>query len=370
MFDGVLGSPDRSKAAAFDAAAPPTHIPGAMTPEQAVREARSGEFRPAYLLLGEESYLARAALRALRESVVQGPTAAFNEDRFHAGEVAVEAALAAARTLPMMAPRRFVSLQGVERWEARGSGALDALAEYVSAPSPTTVLVLVAEKLHGQRRLVTLAKKGGFLVDCTARDRRELPVFVRDAARERGHDIASDVAQLLVELSNTDLGSLVDAVERLSLYVGPGAAIDEDAVAEVVARVRQGTVWQLVDALGRADPGAALAAFDSAFDAREGGLRLLGGIAWSVRQLAKFGAARQAGAPPEQAARAAGVAPFKAAEVDRNLRRLGPARMLRWLALLSEADSALKGSKRPDRAVVETLIVEMCRPDAVERTIR
>ncbi|MCC6524282.1 MAG: DNA polymerase III subunit delta [Polyangiaceae bacterium] len=332
-----------------------------MTPEQALSEAHEGQLRPVYLLLGEESFHARRVLAALRARAVVGPTAAFNEDRFHAGEAGAESVLAAARTVPMMAATRFVSVHGVERWETRGASALDALADYVASPVLTTVLVLVAEKLHAQRRLVTAAKKGGFVVDCSAPPRRELGAFVRDAAQRRGHAVAHDVAELVAELGASELGALDDAVERLSLYVGAGAEITEDAVTEVVARVRQGTVWQLVDALGRTDVAGALATFDAAFDPREGGLRLLGAVAWSVRQLVKFDGARRAGASEGDAARAAGVAPFKAGDVARSLKRIGPARLGRWLGLLAEADLALKGSRRPDRAVLETMLVDMCR---------
>src|SRR5262245_38080764 len=148
-----------------------------MTPDQAVAEARAGKLRPVYLVMGEERYLADEVLAALRDAAMKGNIPGFNEDKFTAGEASVDKILGAAKMLPMMGPRRLVLVRSVERWEgkkedeggdtaAREATPLDQLAEYAKAPIDTTVMVLVATKLHGQRRIVTAAKKGGFIVSC------------------------------------------------------------------------------------------------------------------------------------------------------------------------------------------------------------
>lgn len=336
-----------------------------MEPNRAIEAARVGKLLPVYLIVGEERYVVDRVVRAVRDAALSAAAAGFNDDRFQAAEADAEAVLSAARTVPMMAERRVVTLDGIERYEQRagksGASPLDALADYAADPSPSTVLLLVGTKLHGQRRLVKLAKKQDYLVSCRPLMRRELPRWISRAARERGHPMAGHVADALAELLGPDLGPVDDALERLSLYVGPEAAITEDALAQVVTRVRQDTVWQLVDALGQRRLGPALSALADAYDPRDGGLRLLGAIGWSVRQLVKYGSARRAGQPPEQAAKAAGVPPFKVKQVERNAREIPPARLAGWLERLAEADRALKGSSRPGRAVLEALLIQLCR---------
>ena len=90
-----------------------------MTPDQAIQEAKTQALRPVYLLVGEEHYLVAAVLKALREASLAGGIAGLNEDQFQAGETSVDAVLAAARTLPMLAKRRTVIARGLERWESR-----------------------------------------------------------------------------------------------------------------------------------------------------------------------------------------------------------------------------------------------------------
>lgn len=307
-----------------------------VTPAQAIAEAKSGKLRPVYLVMGEERYLADEVLVAVREATMKGGIAGFNEDKFVAGEAQVDRIVNAARQLPMMAKRRFVMVRNLDRWEGKkddeeddeGAGArdatpLDQLAEYAKAPVDSTVMLLLATKLHGQRRLVAAAKKGGFIVTCEQLARRDLPTWIEQMAQRLGHTIAPEVADLLAEIAGPELGYVADALERLSLYVGDGAPITEDAVAEVVTKVRQGSVWELVGALGQRRLDRALAALDEVFDPRDGGLRLLGAVAWSVKQLVKFESARAAGADPDEAGGGPECRPSRSARCSR---RCAPSR--------------------------------------------
>ena len=340
-----------------------------VTPAAAIAEASAGNLRPVYLLVGEESFLAAQVVTALRAAVDTGPVG-FNEDKYQAGERSIEHILDDLRTVPMMAPMRSVVISGMERWEGKaagGSAALDALAKYCAAPVDSALLVLLASKLNGSRRLMRAAKKQGFLVVCKAPSQRELGGWIRDTAKAKGHPLASGIATQLAELMGPELGPVADALERLSLYVGPGQTITADAIAAVVTRVRQETVWALVDALGARDPAAALRALHDAYDARDRGLPMLGAIAWRVRQLVKYASAAEADADPKAAAAAAGVPPFRARDLQRVVRVVGAAELGRWLLLLAEADLALKGSRRAGDAVLTTLLLDMCRrsPHAV-----
>lgn len=350
-----------------------------MTPEQLLDEVRAGTLRPVYVVVGEERLLADRVVAAIREAATKGGVAGFNEDKFTAGEAPIDSILSAAAMVPMMAPRRFVLVRGLDRWEKKAAEAdddvradkgdadalakapLDRLAEYAKDPAPSTVLLLVATKLHGQRRLVTVAKKGGFLVECAPLARRDLGAYVSRTAREKGHRIAAEAAEQLAEIAGTDLATLEDALERLSLYVGAAQPITEEAVAAVVTRVRQSTVWELVDALGRRRLDRALAALADAYDARDGGLRLLGAVSWSVRQLVKLDSALRSGLSQTEAAARAGVAPFKVAELTQTLRAMPRGTPERWMRSLAEADVALKSSRRPADAILEAMVVEMCR---------
>ena len=335
-----------------------------MTPDQAIAEARSGNLRPIYLVVGEEARLQSDVLRALREAGTRGGVAGLNEDQFTASEISSDTLLSAAKTLPMMGPKRFVLLRGLEKWEpaqAKQSSPLDALLDYAEDPSPCTVLVLSATKLDTRRRFFTRAKNGGWLVLCEPLSRNALPRWLEDAARGRGNTLAPGIAALIAELSGPDLAPCADALERVCLFAGQGAVVTEDHVAACVVRLRASTVWELVSAVGRQDLGAALQALDEVYDPHDRGLRLVGVLAWSARQLIKFESATRAGLPPPEAAKRAGAPPFKARELSEQVRRAARPVLERWLTTLASVDSDLKGgSKRPPKAILEHAIIDLC----------
>jgi DNA polymerase III subunit delta len=336
-----------------------------VTPSQAIAQARKGELLPLYLVTGEERLFRDQVVAELRAAALGGGAAAFNEDKFTAGDVAIETLLMAARTVPMMANRRFVLLRGAERWDvADGASPFDLLAEYAANPVPSTCLVVVASKMDGRRKLAVLARKHGFLVACEPLDSRALPEWISEQCAARGNAIAPDVAELLAALTGPDLSSVSDAVERLSLYVGQGAAIDEGAVGACVARVRTSDTWALVEAIGARDLGRALSCLADAYDARDKGLPLLGALAWSVRQLARYQAAVASGASLDEAARRAGVfQPYRVRELAARARLLRPSEVERWILILAEADVSLKSSRRPADSILEDMITRLCRTE-------
>src|SRR5262249_20446602 len=115
-------------------------------------------------------------------------------------------------------------------------------------------------------------------------------------------------------------------------------------------------------AVGSRDAGAALAALSRVLTSNESEIRLLSLLAWSARQLLRFGAARQQGLATAEAAKAAGAPPFKAGELEQQLRRGSSAALVAWLEALARADLDLKGgSKRTPQAVLEEAILTLCR---------
>jgi DNA polymerase-3 subunit delta len=336
-----------------------------MTPAQAIEQAKAGRLLPLYVVIGEERLLRDEVVAEIRRASLEGGVAAFNEDRFTAGEVDVDTVIAAARTVPMMARRRFVLVRAADRWETpeSDSSPFDRLAEYAARPNESTCLVLVGSKLDGRRKFVLFARKQGFVVSCDPPESRALPGWVVARCAARGHVIDPDVAELLAAVAGPQLSSVDDAIERLSLYVGPGARIDGEAVSAGVARVRTADTWALVDAVGARDLGRALKTLADAYDPRERGLPLLGALAWSVRQLARFQAALQSGASTDEAARRAGVYnAYRARELATKARAIRAKEVERWLLVLADADLALKSSRRAPDAVLEDMLTRLVQP--------
>ena len=341
-----------------------------MTPEDALRQAETGQLLPVYVVVGEERLLRDRVIAALREAALGGGLADFNEDKFTAGETDIDKVLSAARTVPMMANRRFCLIRSVERWDTAGAGEdgdssraspIEKLAQYTEEPVPTTCLVLVASGLDGRRKLMSLAKKKQLIVACDPLDDRALTEFIVKAFSGKGHKVSHDIADLLAQLAGPELGHVMDVVERLSLYVGRNGEISEDAVSACVARVRLAGTWALVDAVSARDLGNAMRLFADVYDPKDRGLPMLGALAYTVRQLARVATNIESGQGPDEAARTAGVPPFKAREIATKAKGYRSRELERWLQVLKETDLALKSSRRPADVILEDMLTRLMR---------
>lgn len=320
-------------------------------------DARAGRWQPVVVLVGSERFLADRASKLLKKAVVGEGPSGFNDDVFHGAQVVAKRVIAAARTLPMMASARYVLIRDAEDIPA---AELEALAAYVAAPSPSTCLVMVAEKLDGRSKLAKAAKSAGAWIDCEPLKGVLLERFVAGEAKRRGHALTNDAGQALLDALGNDLAAIDDAVERLSLYVGKGAPIDLAAVEASVARIRVDSIWTLVDAVAARRTPVALEAVGSLLGDREPPLKILAMVARQLRMVAKAKQALADGLRGPEMARFAGALPFKARDLEAAARKFDDEQLRMAFRALAEADVALKGSKRPPEVVMEETILALC----------
>lgn len=324
----------------------------------------AGGKAPIYLIHGEEPFLTRQAMNWLRARVLAGAVEDFNLDRFDAREsIDAERIVQAARTLPMMADRRLIWIRNAESLFAGAGDTHKPLLAYVEAPDPSSCLVFQAmDRVKKTNKLYKRIEQNGCVFESKSPPERELAGWVKTCAETRDRAIRQDAAALLVEIVGRDLAALDAAVERLALYVPPPKPIELAHVEETVPHTRVRTVWELIEAVAERDVARTLERAHQLVDQGEEPLRLLALIIYQFRQLLIGRAARDAGVAPQDAAKAAGVPPFKARAFGRQLENYRRGELLAALERLAEADRALKSSKLPSGLIFEAVLLDLCAP--------
>ncbi len=312
-----------------------------LSPAAVLKSIAAGTPDVLYLLQGEDE-IEKSALAAEFAELVDEGLRAFNVERIHAGDWTsgdrladgVASIVAAARTLPMMVPRRVVTVHQAEtllapkRESEAASRALEQLEELIKAPEPQTTLVLVAASVDKRTKMFKLLLKHATIVECgVLADLADAERWVRTRVAASGAAIEPAAARLVAQRAGIDVKRLRADVDRLTLYALGQKQITADDVREVTGPAALQDDWAMTNAIEAGQAGDALRQLALMLDAGAPPEKILGQLGWLVRT--KF----------------PGIAPAV----------VRPA-----VEALFRTDLDLKRSAGAPRVLLERLVVELC----------
>ena len=305
------------------------------------KQIASGTPDAIYLLQGEDE-VEKSALAAEFAELVEEGLRAFNTERIHAGDLTtgdrladgVASLVAAVRTLPMMSPRRVVTvlqadtLLAPKRESEAASRALDQLEELITQPDPQTTLVLVAGTVDKRSRMYKLLARHATIVESgVIEDLADAERWVRSRVAALGAEIEPAAARLIAQRAGTDVKRLRGDVDRLLLYALGQKAITVADVRELVGPAALQDDWAMTNAIEAGEAGTALRQLALMLDGGAPAEKILGQLGWLVRT--KFPA-------------------------------IAPGGLTGAVDSLFRTDLDLKRSAGDPRVLIERLIVELC----------
>jgi DNA polymerase-3 subunit delta len=324
------------------------------------RQLSAGTIAPIYLVIGEESFLREAAVAAIHSTVL-GPHGdeGFNYDLVYGDEAEALEILNMCSTLPAFAERRLVVIREVGALKAR---ECERMLAYLKMPVESTCLVLTGEKVDGRVRFFQALKGVAVIVDCGPLDARAIPEWLHATAKQLDLTLDEAACDGLQHASGGNLAIMVRELEKLGAYLFPNKRVTIADVEAVRGADTGGTVWDLLDALGRKDRGRALRALGKVLDAGEPPLRLMGLLTFHWRQIWRTREQLARRVPEIALARILGVPPFRVRPLVEQARRFSEEELARAFKAFREVDALLKGGSRTgETLVMERLVLRLCR---------
>jgi DNA polymerase-3 subunit delta len=206
-------------------------------------------FKSAYLIHGDDhGRIAerRARLRALAER----ESGAAGVELFEGDACTPEAVATALSAMTLSLGRRFVIVDGVERWR---DGELEALvAALASIPDDTTVAFFAREEGRAkapERLIAAVGAAGGDVSAQQTAKPWELPKWAIGQARELNLTLEPDAARALIEHVGQRQQRLMRELEKLAVCLGDGASVGVEDVLALTAPSSELRAWALADAV-------------------------------------------------------------------------------------------------------------------------
>jgi DNA polymerase-3 subunit delta len=213
-----------------------------------------------YIFYGPDSFSLRESLNALKAELDEDGSLAANTVRLDARDTTPEEVMAACDTVPFLAQRRLVIVQGLLQTVARrfqeadgddapaNVGRWQTLVEYIDRMPLTTVLALIDGDVSVKNVLLRALRPRAEVRAFPMLSPRELPDWIQARARALGLKLESAAVRVLAELVGNDLWQLSNELAKLAAYAG-GGVVGDEAVRSMVSAAREQRGYLLADAV-------------------------------------------------------------------------------------------------------------------------
>lgn len=351
-----------------------------MNPDQFLARAAKQPIAPAYLFLGPEGYYRRLCREALCDRALGSEHRSDGLTHVDLEETTVTNVLDDAKSLSLFASDRVIWVTSAElalprrmsssaEGDEKDSAGEAALAAYLRAPTPGTVLVFECSRYDfggDDKPKLERVQKYYSGIPVTVEFRPLAPessrYLAQELAREKNLKLGGAELAVLLDACAGDANRLVSEIEKLALFVADGRAVTMDDIQTMVPNAAQSSIFSLVNALGKRDRAGALRSLDILV--REGEYLPLA-LTFLSTQFRLALAAKEAKINSAQQAQAfftkAGVRIWRdrAEQVVATAGAFSKQRLERAIAAIYETDKKFREGYRDDLVVMETLVVSL-----------
>jgi DNA polymerase-3 subunit delta len=332
-----------------------------------------------HVLIGEDDYSLRQALEEIKKGIGD-PTALMTNTTVLDGKtVTLEQLRNACETVPFLAEKRLVIVEGLlERFEpgsrmGRKKSSRQAeqpeeykkIADSLKKLPPSTELVLIGGVIKAGnpllRELSTVIKVKSFSMLRPP----QLSQWIEQRIKEAGGSISTQAVTTLVRFVGDDLWTMANEVDKLVLYAA-GRRIEEADIKSVVSYAREESVFTMVDAVLEFRGGVAQQTLQQLFQQGAAPVQLLAMLSRQVRIIFLVKEMRSRGKSRNEIQSKLGLpSDFLVRKAWEQSEKYSSARLRDLYHRLLKTDVSIKTGKLEGEIALNILIAELGQKGAV-----
>ena len=314
---------------------------------------KTGSFKKAYLLCGDEAYLkVQYKNKLLKTLNPDGDTMNFNH--YEGRNIDVKELIDLCETMPFFADRRVVLMENTGFFKNK----CDELADYMKELPDYLCLVFVEDEVDKRSKMYKAVKSCGRIGEFARQDEKTLMQWAAGILKKEGKNITQRDMELLLTMTGIDMGNLRMELEKLITYTGDRDVVTRADIQAVCTTQIQNKIFDMVRAVTEKNQKRALELYYDLLTLKEPPMRILFLLAKQFRQLLLVKEYTEEGvAQPEMASRL-GVPSFVVRNIASCARAYRISELRQAVTDFVDAEEAVKTGRLQDVLSVELLIVK------------
>lgn len=213
---------------------------------------RQKQLKPVYFLHGEEPFFIDEITHVIEHEILSDAEKGFNLTILYGKDVDYMAVVDNARRYPMMSQYQVVVLK-----EAQDMRTLTQLQAYIEAPLSSTILCIAHKhkKLDMRTAFAKAVTKTALIFESKPLYDNQVPDFIKQWLKDEKMTIETEALDMIVEYLGTDLGKIINELEKLKINIQPdaqqGNRITLEHIEKYIGISREYNVFELQKAIGQ-----------------------------------------------------------------------------------------------------------------------
>ena len=230
---------------------------------------KTRQFKPVYLLYGEESYLKRSYKKRLIQALnPEGDTINFHS--FEGKGINTKEVIDIAETMPFFSDFRLILMENTGFFKS----SCDDLADYVKDIPESTVLLFVEEEIDKRNRLYKAVKSKGYVCEMARQTDAKLIAWLLGMMGKEGKRIREDMKFLLSRTGN-DMENIYQEWLKLDAYTAGRDVIERTDIEAICSVQITGKIFDMIHAISERKQKKALEYYYDLLTLKEPPMRIL-----------------------------------------------------------------------------------------------
>lgn len=314
---------------------------------------KTGNFKSAYLLYGEEAYLKQQYKQNLINALnPDGDT--MNFSRFEGKGIDVKEVIDLCETMPFFAEQRVVLIEDSGFFKNK----CEELADYMKELPKYAHVIFAESEVDKRSRMFKAVKSCGRAVEFGKQDEKTLMNWAAGILSKEGRKITKKNMELFLTKTGTDMGNIRMELEKLITYSMGKDIVDAEDIEAVCITQTTNKIFDMVRAVTEKNQKRALDLYYDLLTLKEPPMRILFLLAKQFRQILLCKKLSAEGASQSEIASRLGVPSFAV----RNIAACAKAYLVEELEAAVEdfvnMEEAVKTGRLGDILSIELLIIK------------